>query len=1112
MTETETTTGQFIDLIKFFLVFDGYLSHLKENGQEIEEDAHIQSGLALGKRFVPMIRQSIADHLDKLEGRTDTGILRAPLGRAKRGGASARLFLEISDLFEKLLPWLKTKQDLFRSIFPEGRERQTINVLISIAQETPIARISDAVKLVPHSSLYGVKRWIYQVANQIGIVVSDDTDLIDSAKQVLTAASNLKDINKQIDSLDPGSEKRAELIEQKNNAEQKISDIVETSSDPTIIKAVSLIEQAQLKEYRTKVGQQLGLSPEQEEAVVQSGKVVIGAGAGSGKTRVLAGKVAYLIKEKGAKPHEIIATSFSKKSAAELVERIKAYGGAAILENGDQGFGTTHSISYALLREFQPSIRSKSIITSDTTLLKLAMAQVKMRPHKEVTFPEPKSIFDGLYNSKAESAENPQLTEKSYQDALRVIKDFSDWGAKQRYPWAYKNLDFISRVQGTPLASLSASDRATFNKIISTEGVKRALARKNLGTIKLANYDLGFAKLAATKVSSPYWSQPANQWFNLGVKDFKDAQGRAIGAKRFSTMISKYRAYLSSPSEVWHEEQSDAAAIYGAYDWLKKNDPMFVNQIDFDDMLTETVKMLIADPHTRSVLQARYKHIMVDEGQDLNRAQTLLFGLLAGYIDPQTRLPRADGKMNAQTFAFIGDDKQSIYSFRGAEPEIFINKSELVEGGEGFKTILLGTNYRSGKNIVDAADRLIKHNERQLPMTCKANPERKGFGAIYSVSLPSHEEAAAFAAAEIDKMTNVAEASAKFNDFGVAVRTNAEASAYGVEFLKRGIPFRSKMNFFNDYTTKALITWLQLAGTDIENKAVINDLVLRAFEVPKFGLDKLFQLRLQELARGQNYLLYLVNGGWQDIYIGDQEWRNKTSVKTYADTLWRVAQMKGSPEETLNQILTLEGSAFKGVRHSILSSLVEEIKGSPDAMDLLYEEGEGQVSEEDIEAMALAPISPLMGLIKQYKDIGPALSYIQHLQDVNSKKGKADDPDAEDYKQPAVVIDTCHGWKGLEVKHMYVSMPAGVFPHKRSMSDARELEAERRLGYVALTRGQDSVTVLCPRISHVGKPAGTSSFVQEACIPSLGEEAETDQGTIQKTAHEFDYTWFEGDA
>jgi superfamily I DNA/RNA helicase len=432
----------------------------------------------------------------------------------------------------------------------------------------------------------------------------------------------------------------------------------------------------------------------------------------------------------------------------------------------------------------------------------------------------------------------------------------------------------------------------------------------------------------------------------------------------------------------------------------------------------------------------------------------------------------------------------SIYEFRGATPDKFIKMSDIVGDGQKFKTVFLDTNYRSGKLIVDAANHLMSHNSKQIPMTCKAHEDRKGQGAVTAKIVPTHEDGAAFVAATVRDLCDGEGAPMTYKDFGVAARTNAELFAFGAEFLKLGIPFRSKINFFNNITTIALLNWMRLANASDGDKEVINEAVLSSYGAPNFNLNKIFDEQLQRKANGQNYLAYLKNGGWRSIYEGSQSWRNERYVRPYTEMLSAVKAKKGTPTEVLNFIMELRGPAIAAGKpsRSMLEDLVEEVKKDPEATDLLVEDANTKVTDEDVRQLALAPIQPLLSLCSNYQDLGPCLSYIDRLIRANDKQYKKDDPEAADYEEPAVVLDTVHGWKGLEVKHIFIPMAKNVFPHVRSTKDEDSLASERRLGYVAITRGQDKVTIICPEVSHTGKEAGPSPFVAEACIPIQGAE------------------------
>jgi len=169
----------------------------------------------------------------------------------------------------------------------------------------------------------------------------------------------------------------------------------------------------------------------------------------------------------------------------------------------------------------------------------------------------------------------------------------------------------------------------------------------------------------------------------------------------------------------------------------------------------------------------------------------------------------------------------------------------------------------------------------------------------------------------------------------------------------------------------------------------------------------------------------------------------------------------------------------------MIESLIATARNDPETMRLLQEESVGSegVTDEQVREAALAPINPLMSLLDRYQDLDMAMAFVLELQEANKKTQKKGAPTKsnerdEEYEAEAVVVDTIHGWKGLEASHMYVPMPANVFPHKKT----DDLDSERRLAYVAITRGRDSVKILCPQKTHMGKEGGVSRFVGEACV------------------------------
>jgi DNA helicase-2/ATP-dependent DNA helicase PcrA len=513
--------------------------------------------------------------------------------------------------------------------------------------------------------------------------------------------------------------------------------------------------------------------------------------------------------------------------------------------------------------------------------------------------------------------------------------------------------------------------------------------------------------------------------------------------------------------------------------------------------------MMLRNPQARKQIQSRFKVILVDEAQDLNRAQHVMFGLMAGYLDPAklgqvgqvekiSELARDDGQMTADTYCFIGDDKQAIYEFRGADPEAFIDMSDLVEGGAGFTTHVLETNYRSGKNIVEAANRLIAFNSKQIPMVCKANPERMDEGGIKTVSFPpapprDSSAPAKWVAEHIAEQMELGlesggEGSMSYDSFGLGLRTNAEAMAYGVELIKKGIPFRSKINFFRDPATKALLGWLTIADEGLDGDvSAINDAVIKVVNTPVNMLGKKFVETLTERATG-NYIEWLDDNG--DSIYGRSKWTSY--VRNFTDNLLKIADLKGkdmSSEEVLNEVLNLQGYDGTGIK----DSLIERLRGDEERMaGLIAAAPDGRVDEEELVEEALAPVDPLKGLLGARGDLTESMNYVRQLDSANQKLAKSDDPNKGPV-EPAVTLGTMHSWKGLEVPTMYIPMVGGSFPRFDKVTE-EDLASERRLAYVAVTRAEDNAYILdVPTERQKGEKfiTQTSRFVEELCAPVL---------------------------
>lgn len=569
-----------------------------------------------------------------------------------------------------------------------------------------------------------------------------------------------------------------------------------------------------------------------------------------------------------------------------------------------------------------------------------------------------------------------------------------------------------------------------------------------------------------------YWKEPANEWFNLGRRPVNE-KGRPIREKQLGTAFGLWQANMVSASEAWNlyknkEEEHPlpffAAATYGAYTWLSKRHDVgdYAPAIPLNEWISTAVAVLDRDPEYKKQVQQRFRFVAVDEAQDQNHAQNELFWRLGE---------------NADTLMVIGDDKQAIYGFRGAAPQEFVHDTR----GE-FALYQITTNYRSAPEIVEAANKLIAHNkDRQIPMVCRSKDQRRSIGAIKAVSTETHEDAAAHVAKEI--ANNLAAGDMKASDFGILVRNNAEADAYCLELVARGIPFRSKRDFFSAATIKNVLAWMTIAASS--DDSAINSAVLRAHLAPGFFLNLAFAEELRrKCPKGMNYAEYLLGGG--DIYYGNQGWRNRF-VRQYANAIRSVREHADDATTLIQYILEIEGPPPKDPGEPakrFIDALIEEL----DPEDVAEDAGDTEVTEDDLRQAALAPLQPLYKLAEKFGSPDDFLGFLGRLQAANENVKKG-----EDNPEPAVQVGTVHSWKGLEADHVYVSMARGVFPHfssfmKETEGDVTAFDEERRLAYVAITRGRRTVTIMDPSVSYTGKESNVPNlFIDEACIAYEGE-------------------------
>lgn len=1015
-------------------------------------------------------------------------------------------------LFDKLEQ--KDKAEL-RSIFTTAEEMAAAKKLAKVFES------KDPLPLIASIRLKGLRTktqaWVRQALKEVGVNLTEEDDLIEDVATATILGKKAGVLTERL-----GVTPDEDTTKKRQDIAAQVEKLAEASSNPEQVRAAAVLGAASAigrGPLKTKTGARLLKgNVQQEEAMLLRGKSLIASGAGSGKTRVLASKIIYHIEEEGVPATSTLAASFTQKSGAELIDRIKKFSTQPDILGREamDGFGTTHSIAYKIMKRFLPEQRKKTIIGAkngkppgDFTpdeLAKIALAQVGIYPsvsvappdHNETFFPNPPGEIGSPSNRPPPSSEpiyNSKYT--TWPDTVFAALDWLRTPAAAALrtlprPWKPKaGWDAVERSIGVfetivqnklDYDALTFAQRQRVDEVLSTSGigfkgvsgsVLSAAAKKRAYSVYSQPPKFGDEEVRI---------QPANQWFNLGAADEENNRdmAQAYGNLKVNDVLSaitKWKGQLITPGMAYHSaggglREQLIAAAYGCYEWLKKNDPLYLPAEDGDDHLINFSRNMIENGDFRAQVQNRFKYVIVDEAQDLNPAQHLMFGLISGSYDPATRQLRADGKMTADTYTMIGDDKQAIYAFRGAEPNTFIDNSD-ARGGT-FKTKFLSTNYRSGRIIVNRANKLIANNRRQIPMTCEVPPDRSD-GAVRFVNNLSSMGQAGMQIAEMAREA-VENGTESWSDFGVGVRTSSEGNAIVMSLLIQGIPFKSKFNPLKNPLLKGVLHWFRLAITDEKDLSAMNQLILECSQQPRSNINKsTLEAALTAKAKG-NYLAFLTGGGWSSVYADSS--RGKKFVLPFVENIKKVRSQKPEDSKALIDFIINDVKNANGKSIADIANIREDSEDEDDD-DEKKKEDEG------------SPISPIYTVASRFPDPKDFIAYIKKLEVTKIPSDDAID-EATPNRTNAVTVGTVHSWKGLEIKHMFVPMGGLSFP-----SDRADIEDERRLAYVAITRGEESVTVL----SVPQKSPQTSTIVTSPFLAELGCGDEEDK-SVSGSAHD----------
>src|SRR5215208_2129853 len=453
-------------------------------------------------------------------------------------------------------------------------------------------------------------------------------------------------------------------------------------------------------------------------------------------------------------------------------------------------------------------------------------------------------------------------------------------------------------------------------------------------------------------------------------------------AKNELVSVDAYADVARSPYE------RRVAAVYREYQARLKA----AGAMDFDDLLTETVRLFDEHPDVRERYATRFKHVLVDEYQDTNRAQNALVVALA---------------KEHRNICVVGDSDQSIYSFRSADIR---NILEFETAFPDATVVVLEQNYRSTQTILDAANAVIANNVGRTPKalwTSAAGGEQ----VVRYAAEDEHDESS-FVSSEIARLHD--HESHRWGDVAVFYRTNAQSRVLEEQLVRVGIPYRvlGGTRFYDRREVKDALAYL---------KATVNPLdevsLKRVLNVPKRGVGDGTVGRLDTYAAGHGL--------------------------PFSTALERAEEAGAS------------GKALRGIRSflDLVEALKERVADGPSAVLEAAVAGSGYLSEleaeHSIEAQGrIENLAELVGVAKEIDDVAVFLESVSLVADTDQLPGETDDS--------SVLLMTLHSAKGLEFPVVFIlGMEDGVFPHLRSLGEPDQMEEERRLAYVGITRARE---------------------------------------------------------
>ena len=512
-----------------------------------------------------------------------------------------------------------------------------------------------------------------------------------------------------------------------------------------------------------------------------------------------------------------------------------------------------------------------------------------------------------------------------------------------------------------------------------------------------------------------------------------DLDPKRYAPRSFLTQVSNLKNELIDHETYRSRAQNDMeqrlAEAYATYQLRLQQ----ANALDFDDLIMTTVNLLQAFPDAAEHYRRRFRHVMVDEYQDTNHAQYVLVRELVGGSAGKAEVRTADGDLVRAAvdvavppgeLVVVGDADQSIYAFRGATIR---NILQFEQDYPDARTILLEQNYRSTQTILTAANSVISRNSERKAKRLWTD-SGAGDQIIGYVAENEHDEAA-FVAEEIDKLTDAA--AAKPGEVAVFYRTNAQSRVFEEVFIRVGLPYKvvGGVRFYERREIRDALAYLRLLANPEDTVSL-----RRILNTPRRGIGDRAEACIEALADRERI--------------------------SFAQALVRADEAYG--------IATRSLAAVQGFT-ALVAGLRDLVAGGATPADVL----EATLTRSGYLAELVASVDPqdesrvenlqeLVAVAREFADADPDGGLIEFLERVALVADADQIPDEPDDEaadaraaQGVVTLMTLHTAKGLEFPVVFLTgLEDGVFPHLRSLGDPKELEEERRLAYVGITRAQ----------------------------------------------------------